>query len=77
MAGPGGLPSMGSHRDGQDWNDLAAAAAAAFFMNDIQVNSKLALCSNNHNLILKTTHKVKNITKVSQQTWYKAGSIPA
>ena len=25
----GGLPSMGSHRVGQDWHDLAAAAAAA------------------------------------------------
>jgi len=25
---PGGLPSMGSHRVGQDWSDLAAAAAA-------------------------------------------------
>ena len=24
--GPGGLPSMGSHRVGQDWSDLAAAA---------------------------------------------------
>ena len=24
--GPGGLPSMGSHRDGHDWSDLAAAA---------------------------------------------------
>ena len=24
---PGGLPSMGSHRIGQDWSDLAAAAA--------------------------------------------------
>ena len=24
---PGGLPSMGSHRVGHDWNDLAAAAA--------------------------------------------------
>ena len=23
---PGGLPSMGSHRVGHDWNDLAAAA---------------------------------------------------
>ena len=23
---PGGLPSMGSHRAGQDWSDLAAAA---------------------------------------------------
>ena len=28
MGGPGGLPSMGSHRVGQDWSDLAAAAAA-------------------------------------------------
>ena len=26
---PGGLPSMGSHRVGNDWSDLAAAAAAA------------------------------------------------
>ena len=24
---PGGLPSLGSHRVGHDWNDLAAAAA--------------------------------------------------
>ena len=28
-AGPGGLPSMGSHRVRHDWSDLAAAAAAA------------------------------------------------
>ena len=28
---PGGLTSMGSHRVGHDWNDLAAAAAAVFF----------------------------------------------
>ena len=28
-AEPGGLPSMGSHRVGRDWSDLAAAAAAA------------------------------------------------
>ena len=27
-AGPGGLPSTGSHRVGRDWSDLAAAAAA-------------------------------------------------
>ena len=24
---PGGLPSLGSHRVGHDWSDLAAAAA--------------------------------------------------
>ena len=29
MREPGGLPSMGSHRVGHDWSDLAAAAAAA------------------------------------------------
>ena len=28
MGEPGGLPSMGSHRVGHDWSDLASAAAA-------------------------------------------------
>ena len=27
MVEPGGLPSMGSHRVGHDWSDLAAAVA--------------------------------------------------
>ena len=31
MAEPGGLPSMGSHRVGHDWSDLAAAAVARSF----------------------------------------------
>ena len=30
---PGGLPSMGSHRVGHDWSNLAAAAAAAGVKN--------------------------------------------
>ena len=29
MGEPDGLPSMGSHKVGHDWSDLAAAAAAA------------------------------------------------
>ena len=29
---PGGLPSMGTHRVGHDWGDLAAAAAAMPFI---------------------------------------------
>ena len=29
MGEPDGLPSVGLHRVGQDWSDLAAAAAAA------------------------------------------------
>ena len=28
---PDGLPSMGSHRVGHDWSDLAAAAAAMYY----------------------------------------------
>jgi len=28
MGEPGGLPSMGSHRVGHNWSDLAAVAAA-------------------------------------------------
>ena len=32
MGEPGGLPSLGSHRVGHDWSDLAAAAAAAEIM---------------------------------------------
>ena len=33
-AEPGGLPSMGLHRVGHDWSDLAAAAAAALYFLD-------------------------------------------
>ena len=31
---PGRLPSMGSHRVGHDWNNLAAAVAAAYLASD-------------------------------------------
>ena len=34
MAEPGGLPSMGSHRVGHEWSDLAAAAAAAVYISE-------------------------------------------
>ena len=34
MREPGGLPSMGSHRVGHDWSDLAAAAAAEYIMRN-------------------------------------------
>ena len=33
---PSGLPSMGLHRVGHDWSDLAAAAAAAKIPEDIK-----------------------------------------
>ena len=41
---PGGLPSMGSHRVGHDWSDLAAAAAAAeLYINGI-IKYAIFLC---------------------------------
>ena len=38
---PGGLPSMGSHRVGYNWSDLAAAAAAAINKMNVQFNLPL------------------------------------
>ena len=38
---PGGLPSLGSHRVGHDWSDLAAAAAAAQYMSTIAIAQHL------------------------------------
>ena len=43
MAEPGGLPSMGSHRVGHNWSDLAAAAAAAAAHNYVLFNFKTSL----------------------------------
>ena len=30
---PGGLPSMGSHRVGHDWSDLAVAVVETFYLD--------------------------------------------
>ena len=35
MGEPGGLPSMGSHRVGHDWSDVAAAVAAASYLSTL------------------------------------------
>ena len=40
MGEPGGLPSMGSHRVGHDWIDLAAAAAAYDSLHVLIPNSQ-------------------------------------
>ena len=57
MGKPGGLPSMGSHKVGHDWHDLAAAAAA------IQANSGLRnedLCDSMEPLSAKEPLLVKH-----------------
>ena len=44
---PGGLPSLGSHRVGHDWSDLAAAAVAVqvvILNNGIMVNYYFLFC---------------------------------
>ena len=43
---PGRLPSMGSHRVGYDWSDLAAAAAAAEQYNIFIVYYMYFICDN-------------------------------
>ena len=64
MGEPGGLPSMGSHRVGHDWSDLAAAAAAdpnLLWCYDKRVNSP-------------RSHSICKCVCASQQSWktYKA-----
>ena len=44
MGEPGGLPSMGLHRVGHDWSDLAAAAA----IHSLELGVKLTKLSNTH-----------------------------
>ena len=50
----GGLPSMGSHRVGHDWSDLAAAAAAVYICQPQSSNSShpflSLLCPHVHSL---------------------------
>ena len=41
---PGGLPSMGSHRVGHDWSDLAAAAYIYVCMDIVQFGSVAQSC---------------------------------
>ena len=41
MEEPGRLPSMGSHRVGHDWSNLAAAAAAVFLLDANSVTAKI------------------------------------
>ena len=43
MGETGGLPSMGSHRVGHDWSDLAAAAAATIALNCFYIITHLIL----------------------------------
>ena len=59
MGEPGGLPSMGSHRVGHDWSNLAAVAAAAEYKLSTLILGDLCWwfsTISNVNLLLKRTH---------------------
>ena len=45
---PGGLPSMGSHRVGHDWSDLAAAAADIWFLLKNKLNYNCCWANNRY-----------------------------
>ena len=53
MGEPGGLPSLGSHRVGHDWRDLAAEASAGTFET----------CTSDYFEKLKKINKNKNNKK--------------
>ena len=54
-----GLPSMGSHRVGHDWSDLAAAAAAVLFKLAFQVPELAPGCVNRNSVVPCTQSMVK------------------
>ena len=65
---PGGLPSMGSHRVGHDWSDLAAAAACN---NENTQESHGHM--DQHNNILKT--KIKQRKQVAGFVHYNSTHV--
>ena len=58
---PGGLPSMGSHRVGHDWNDLAAAAAATW--NNLRHADDTTLMAESEEELKSLLMKVKEENK--------------
>ena len=58
MGKPGGLPSMGSHKVGHDWSNLAAAAAASLQLASFFFSLKYgkSLQKQNHNPIMVASY---------------------
>ena len=67
-AEPGGLPSMGSHRVGHDWSDLAAAAAAGLWFQDGSPLVPEDTC------LLLPKHPYSSSLQLSRVTYYFAWS---
>ena len=75
-AEPGGLPSMGLHRVGHNWSDLAAAAAARYQGSKHQP----AQCNNNNNnnhvvLSSQQYHGLDNVIRILKMKKMKLREI--
>ena len=74
---PGGLLSMGSHRVGCDWSNLAAAAAAALllllllsraFLCILKVCGKYYLVTKGNEVIIHATIRINSENKLSEKS---------
>ena len=68
---PGGLPSMGSHRVGHDWSDLAAAAAS---LSICTVHRSFQVCDGHsgevsHSFIVTTMAREMATGRVREAGW--------
>ena len=66
---PGGLPSMGSHRVGHDWSDLAAAAAAVYICqcySPYYFDYSIRITVYNHHSSCWSSHTVLILIEVSK-----------
>ena len=75
MAGPGGLPSMGSHRVGHDWSDLAAAEAEVKPASSHEIKRRLLL-ERNVMTNLDSIFKSRDITLPTKVHLVKAMVFP-
>ena len=68
MGEPGGLPSMGSHRVGHDWVDLAAVAAA-------DIDEEVMLCRRNKAQSHQERHLPLALESKSIAQWSCEGQV--
>ena len=66
---PGGLPSMGSHRIGHDWSDLAAAAAASRMGLPAQLQRSILLFSSD------ASNVYNSLSWFSRGSWWLAAGL--
>ena len=72
-AEPGGLPSMGSHRVGHDWRDLAAAAAAQAGIKIAGRNINNLRYADDTTLMAESEEELKSLLMKVKEKSEKAG----